>query len=106
MGFNPQPPDVKTIVDSVVKGASAILSVAPTAARNIAQNRAEAANDLREIGKMVEAKLPTDPGVLPDAAVKLVGSMVKKGIGLVDGIVTAADEGVKGIKTQIDRVIR
>jgi len=106
MGFNPQLADPKTVADSIAKGASEILTFFPRAAENIARNRAEAAADLKEIGMMVKDRMPEDPGVLPEAALRAGASIIKRGIGLVEGVVSAADETVKGVKAQIDRVIK
>jgi len=106
MGFNPQPPDPKAIVDSIGKGASELLTFIPRAAKNIAENRTVAAADLKDIGRSVQDRLPDNPGVLLDATIKAVGSIVKRGIGMAEGIVGAADETAKGVKTQIDKILK
>jgi len=106
MALNPKLPDPKAVVDSIADGASELITFIPRAAKNIAENRAAAAADLKEIGRSVQDGLPDNPGILPEAAVKLAGSIVKRGIGLVEGVVSSADETAKGVKSQIDRVLK
>ena len=97
-------PDPKTLVDSVVDGALEIAESVPRMAENVAGVCTTFASEARGNIETVKTRLPDDPGVLPDVAIKAVGQTVHAGIGIFEGVGKGIMDSVAGVKSQIRRV--
>ena len=97
-------PDPKTIVDSVADGALEIAEAPARVAENVAGVCTTFASEVRGNIETVKSRLPDDPQVLPDVAVKAVGQTVHAGIGIVEGVGKGIMDSVAGVKNQIRRV--
>ena len=97
-------PDPKTIVDSVADGALEIAEAPARVAENVAGGCTPFASEVRGNIETVKSRLPDDPEVLPDVAVKAVGQTVHAGIGIVEGVGKGIMDSVAGVKNQIRRV--
>ena len=97
-------PDPKTIVDSVADGALEIAESVPRMAENVAGVCTTFASEARSNIETVKSRLPDDPAVLPDVAIKAVGQTVHAGIGIVEGIGQGIMDSIAGVKNQIRRV--
>lgn len=97
-------PDPKTIVDSVADGVVEAAEVVPRVAMNVAGVATIFASSVKTNMDDVKARLPDDPSVLPDAAVKAVGQTVNAGLGMVDAIGKGILDSFDGVRNQILRV--
>ena len=97
-------PDPKTVVDSVADGALEIAEVVPRVAENVAGVCTTFASEVLGNMDTVKSRLPDDPAILPDVAIKAVGQTVHAGIGIVEGIGNGIMDSIAGVKNQIRRV--
>ena len=97
-------PDPKEVVDSVADGAVEVLKGPVKVADNVAAVANTYAKEMHTNLDEVQKRMPDDPSVIPDAALKAVGQTVKAGLGIVEGIGQGAMDTLGGVKTQIKRV--
>jgi len=90
-------PDPKTLVDSVLDG---VVEVAEGPARVAGTFDSEVKANM----DTVKGKLPDDPSVIPDAAVKAAGQTIKAGLGMVEAIGKGTMDTFEAVKNQIRRV--
>jgi len=97
-------PDPKTIVTSVADGALEIAEGPARVGENVANVCSTFASEMQGNFQAVKGRLPDDPAVLPDVAVKAVGQTINAGLGIFEGIGKGVMETVEGVKNQIRRV--
>lgn len=97
-------PDPTTIVDSVADGIMEAAEGPVRIAANVAKVAQDFATEVKTNMENVKAKMPGDPSVLPDAAIKGAGQTVKAGIGMFDAFGRGVMETFEGVKKQIQRV--
>ena len=99
-----QLPDPKNLVDSVADGAIELAEGPARVATNVANIAGTFASEVKANMDNVKGKLPDDPSVIPEAAIKAVGQTVKAGLGMVEAIGQGAMDTFEGVKKQIQRV--
>ena len=99
-------PDPKTVIDSIGDGAVELLQTGSRIGEKQSAVLATYASALKGVAEDIKAKMPDDPSVLPNAAIKTIASTFKAAVGTGESIVGGIDETVKGLKSQIDRVIK
>jgi len=98
--------DPKTIVDSVGDSFIELLEAGPRLGEKEGVILTTLASDFKSIAEDIKAKMPDDPSVLPMSLLK-AGEAVLSGIqGTGESIAGAADETIKGIRSQIERITR
>ena len=97
-------PDPKPLVDSLADGAIEIAEGPARVAKNVADVCSTFASEVQGNMEMVKGKLPDNPEVLPDVAIKAVGQTVSAGISIFEGIGKGVMDTVAGVKSQIRRV--
>ncbi|GAI02368.1 unnamed protein product [marine sediment metagenome] len=97
-------PDPKELVDSVADGGVEVIKGPARIADNVAAVANTYAKEMHTNLDEVQKRMPDDPSVIPDFAIKTVGQTVKAGIGLFEGITKGAMDTFDGVKTQIKRV--
>jgi len=97
-------PDPKDLVDSVADGAVELAEGPVRVAANVAGVCQSFASDVKANMDTIKSRLPDDPSVIADVAVKAVGQTVQAGIGLVEGVGKGITDTLDGIKSQIRRV--
>lgn len=97
-------PDPKELVDSVADGAVEVIKGPAKVADNIAAVANTYAREMHANLDEVQKRMPDDPAVIADFAIKTVGQTVKAGIGLFEGIGKGAMDTFGGVQTQIKRV--
>jgi len=101
-----QLPDPKTLVDSIADGVVEVAEGPARVAKNIAGVAETFASDVQANMDNVKNRLPDDPSVIADAAVKAVGQTAKAGLGMIEGIGKGIMDTFEAVKGQIERVIR
>ena len=101
-----QLPDPKTLVDSVLDGVIEVAEGPARVASNIAGAANTFASEVKTNMDTVKGKLPDDPSVIPDAAIKAVGQTVKAGLGMFEGVGKGIMDTFSAVKSQIERVTR
>jgi len=104
--MNPKLPDPKEVVDSIGDGAVEVLQIGSRLAEKQSKVMGTLGTQLKSIGDDIKAKMPDDPSVLPASAMKAGGAVLSAIIGTGESFVSAIDETAKGVKGQIDRVIK
>ncbi len=97
-------PDPKELVDSVADGAIEVIKGPARVADNIAAVANTYAKEMHTNLDEVQKRMPDDPSVIPDFAIKTVGQTVKAGIGLFEGAGKGIMDTFEGVKSQITRV--
>jgi len=97
-------PDPKVIVDSIADGVIEVAEGPVRAAKNVAAVADSYASNIKGNMDDFKTRMPDDPAVIVDVAVKTVGQTVNAGIGLVKGIGNAAMETFGAVESQIKRV--
>lgn len=97
-------PDPKELVDSVADGAAEIIKGPARVADNVATVAETYAREMHTNVDDVQKRMPDDPSVIADFAVKTVGQTVKAGIGMLEGFGKGAMDTFEGVKSQIRRV--
>ena len=92
-------PDPKDLVDSVADGAVELAEGPVRVAANLKH-----LSEIHQAMDTIKSRLPDDPSVIADVAVKAVGQTVQAGIGLVEGVGKGITDTLDGIKSQIRRV--
>jgi len=97
-------PDPKVLVDSVLDGVVEVAEGPARVAENVAGVAGAFASDMKANMDTVKGKLPDDPSVIPDAAIKAAGQTVKAGLGMFEAVGKGAMDTFEGVKNQIRRV--
>lgn len=100
----PRLPDPKELVDSVADGGAEILKGPARIADNVAAVATTYARDMHTNVSDVQRRMPEDPSVIAEFAMKTVGQTVKAGISMAEGIGRGAMDTFDGVKSQIQRV--
>ncbi len=95
--------DPKEVVDSVVEGAVELAEGPVRVAIKVANVAETFASDVKSNMDNIK-RVPEDPSVIPDIAMKAGGDTIKAGIGFFEAISSAATETLGAIKNQIRRV--
>lgn len=99
-----QLPDPKTLIDSVADGVVEVAEGPARVATNIAAVAETFASEVKANMDMVKGKLPDDPSVIPDVAIKAAGQTVKAGLGMVEAVGKGVMDTFEAVKSQIKRV--
>jgi len=98
-------PDPKTLVDSIADGVVEVAEGPARVAKNVAGVAETFASDMQANMDNVKSRLPDDPSVIADAAVKAVGQTAKAGLGMIEGIGKGIMDTFEAVKSQIERVL-
>jgi len=98
-------PDPKTVVDSIADGVVEVAEGPVRIAKNVASVAESFASEVKANMDNVKSRLPDDPSVIADAAVKAVGQTAKAGLGMIEGIGNGIQDTFKAVKGQIERVL-
>ncbi len=101
-----QLPDPKTLADSILDGVIEVAEGPARVAQNVAGVAETFASDMKANMDNVKTRLPDDPSVIADAAVKAVGQTAKAGLGMIEGIGRGIMDTFEAVKGQIERVIK
>lgn len=99
-------PDPKELVDSVADGVLEAATGPLRVAANIASVCQGFASGVKDNMENVKTRMPDDPSVIADAAVKGVGQTAEAGLALVQGIGSGIMDTFDAVKNQIQRVTR
>lgn len=99
-----QLPDPKTLVDSVLDGVVELAEGPARVASNVAGVAETFASEVKANMDTVKGKLPDDPSVIPDAAIKAAGQTIKAGLGVFEGIGKGVMDTFEAVQNQIKRV--
>jgi len=97
-------PDPKELVDSVADGGVEVLKGPARVADNVAAVANTYAKEMHTNLDEVQKRMPDDPAVIADFAVKTVGQTVNAGLGLFEGAGRGIMDTLVGVKSQIKRV--
>jgi len=97
-------PEIKVLVDSVLDGVVEVAEGPARVAGNVAGVAGIFASEMKANMDTVKSKLPDDPSVIPDAAIKAVGQTVNAGLGMFEAIGKGTMDTFEGVKNQIRRV--
>ena len=100
-----QLPDPKILVDSIADGVIEMAEGPVRVAKNVASVAETFATDVKANMDDLKTRLPDDPSVIADAAIKAVGQTAKAGLGMIEGIGRGIMDTFEAVKDQIDRVI-
>lgn len=98
--------DPKVIIDSIGDGAVEVLQIGSRVCEKQSAVMGTLGTQLNSIGENIKGKMPDDPSVLPTSALRAGGALLSAFIGTGESLVAAIDETAKGLKSQIDRVIK
>lgn len=98
--------DPKVIVDSIGDSALEFLEAGSRLGEKEGVVLTQLASDFKSIAEDIKAKLPDDPSVLPASLLKAGGALLNGMLGTGDSFFSTADETVKAIRGQIERVTR
>lgn len=97
-------PDPKTLVDSIADGVVEAAECPARVAKNVASVADTFAGEVKSNMDNVKTRMPDDPSVIPDAAIKAVGQAANAGLGIFEGIGKGIMDTFEGVKGQIKRV--
>ena len=97
-------PDPKTLLDSVADGVVEVAEGPARVAKNVAGVAETFASEMKANMDNVKGRLPDDPSVIPDVAVKAVGQTVNAGLGMFEGVGKGVMDTFEAVKNQIKRV--
>lgn len=97
-------PDPKELVDSIADGAVEVVEGPVRVAKNIASVADGFAAEVKANIDDVKTRMPDDPSVIADAAVKAAGQTVKAGLGMFEGVGKGIMDTFEAVKNQIKRV--
>lgn len=97
-------PDPKTLVDSVADGVVELAEGPARVATNVASVAQTYASEVKANMDNVKGRLPDDPSVIPDAAIKGIGQTVNAGLSMFEGIGKGVMDTFEAVKNQIRRV--
>jgi len=101
-----QLPDPKELVDSIADGVVEAAEMPVRIAKNVADVADGFAADVKANMDNLKAKMPDDPSVIPDCAIRAIGQTAKAGLGMVEGFGKGIFDTFEGIKGQIQRVLK
>lgn len=99
-----QLPDPKTLVDSMADGAIELAEGPIRVATNVAAVATIFAAEVKGNMDTVKARMPDDPMVIPDAALKAAGQTIRAGLGMFEAIGKGVMDTFAAVKSQIQRV--
>ncbi|GAH58374.1 unnamed protein product, partial [marine sediment metagenome] len=73
-------------------------------AKNVAGIADTFASEVKANMDDVKRRMPDDPSVIPDAAIKAVGQTVKAGLGMFEGVGRGVMDTFDAVQSQIKRV--
>lgn len=97
-------PDPKELADSVADGVMEVAQGPARVAKNVAVVADDFASEMKANMDNVKSRMPDDPSVIADAAVKAVGQTVNAGLGIFKGIGKGVMDTFDGVQSQIKRV--
>jgi len=97
-------PDPKELVDSIADGVVEAAEGPARVATNVASVAQTFASEMKANMDSVKSRMPDDPSVLADAAVKAVGQTVKAGLGMFEGVGKGVMDTFQAVQGQINRV--
>ena len=97
-------PDPKTLIDSVLDGVVEVAEGPARVADNVAGVAGTFASEMKANMDTVKGKLPDDPSVIPDAAIKAAGQTINAGLGMFEAVGKGVMDTFEGVKNQIRRV--
>ena len=97
-------PDPKALVDSVADGVIELAEGPARVATNVAGVANTFASEVKANMDDLKNRMPDDPAVIADCAVKAVGQTVKAGLSMFEGIGKGAMDTFDAVKNQIRRV--
>jgi len=98
--------DPKVIVDAIGDSALEFLEAGSRLGEKEGVVLTTLASDFKSIAEDIKAKLPDDPSVLPESILKAGGAILNGMFGTGESFFGAADETIKGIRSQIERITR
>ena len=98
-------PDPKTLVDSIADGAVELAEGPARVAKNVAGVADTFASDMKASMDNFKNRMPDDPAVIPDAAIKAVGQTARAGIGMFEALGNGIMDTFSAVKAQIQRVL-
>jgi len=101
-----QLPDPKTLVDSIADGVVEVAEGPARVAKNVASVAETFASEMKSNMDNVKTRLPDDPSVIADAAVKAVGQTAKAGLGMIESVGKGIMDTFEAVKGQIERVVK
>ena len=99
-------PDPKELVDSIADGVVEVAEGPARVAKNVASVADSFASEVKANMDDFKRRMPDDPSVIADAAVKAVGQTAKAGLGMIEGIGNGIQDTFKAVKGQIERVLK
>jgi len=99
-------PDPKELVDSVADGIVEVAEGPARVAKNVASVAESFASEVQSNMDDFKGRMPDDPSVIGDAAIKAVGQTAKAGLGIIEGIGDGIQDTFKAVKGQIERVLK
>ena len=97
-------PDPKTLVDSIADGVVEVAEGPARVAVNVAKVADTFASEMKANMDNVKGRLPDDPSLIPDAAIKAIGQTVNAGLGMFEGVGKGVMDTFEAVKSQIRRV--
>lgn len=97
-------PDPKEVVDSVADGVVEVAEGPARVAKNVASVADNFAAEMKANMDDFKGRMPDDPSVIADVAVKAVGQTAKAGLGMIEGVGTGIMDTFEAVKGQIKRV--
>lgn len=97
-------PDPKTLADSIADGVIEAAKGPARVAKNVASVADTFAGEVESNMDNVKTRMPDDPSVIPDAALKAVGQIANAGLGIFEGIGKGVMDTFEAVKNQIKRV--
>lgn len=97
-------PDPKELADSVADGVMELAEGPARVAKNVAVVADRFASEMKSNMEGVKSRMPDDPSVIPDAAVKAVGQTVRAGLGMFEAVGEGVMDTFNGVQSQIKRV--
>jgi len=98
-------PDPKTLVDSLADGAIEVAECPVRVVKNMAVVAETFASDVKANMDDFKTRMPDDPIVIADAAVKVVGQTAKAGLGMFEAFGNGIMDTFGAVKSQIQRVL-
>ena len=99
-----QLPDPKELVDSIADGAVEVAEGPARVAKNVASVCETFASEVKANMDDFKNRLPDDPSVIADVAIKAVGQTANAGLGMIEGFGKGIMDTFEAVKGQIKRV--
>jgi hypothetical protein len=99
-------PEPKVVIDSVGDGAVELIQTGSRVLDKQAAVASSYAGSLKSCAEDIKRRTPDDPSVFLDAAIRTAGATIKAMVGTAEAVVGGIDETARGVKSQIERVVR